>query len=149
VDPVIIVAKALNLFELSAAERGVELRAEGMEHLPPIFADGARILQALANLIGNAIKFTPAGGHVAVSAEAQEGKVIFSVRDTGIGIEPNEIPHVFERRWRSVEKSTEPGSGLGLAIAHGIVTAHGGSIWVDSAPGEGSRFQFAIPVAGS
>jgi signal transduction histidine kinase len=101
----------------------------------------------LSNLIGNAIKFTAAGGTITVSAEAVDGNIVFSVQDTGSGIRADELPRVFERRWRSVEKSTEPGSGLGLAISRGIVNAHGGRIWVDSAPGEGSRFQFSIPLA--
>ncbi len=146
VDPLIVVGRALNLFELPAAERELALRAEGMEHLPHLHADGGRLLQVLVNLIGNAIKFTRAGGSIAVSAEQVDDSVVFSVRDTGIGIAPDEIPMVFERRWRSVEKSTEPGSGLGLAIARGVVHAHGGRIWVDSAPGEGSHFRFSIPI---
>lgn len=146
IDPVIAVGRALSLFEIPAQQRGLSLRTEGGEHLPPANGDLERILQVLANLIGNAIKFTPAGGAVTVGAEHADGNIVFSVRDTGIGIRAEETPHVFERRWRSVERSTEPGSGLGLAIARGIVHAHGGDIWVDSAPGEGSRFQFSIPV---
>jgi PAS domain S-box-containing protein len=147
VDPVVIVGRALSLFELPASQRGLNLRADGLEHVPDALGDSGRILQVLANLIGNAIKFTPAGGTVTVSADSDDGNVVFGVRDTGSGIRADELSRVFERRWRSVEKNTEPGSGLGLAIAKGIVDAHGGRIWVDSAPGEGSRFRFAIPVA--
>lgn len=147
VDPVLVVGRVLSLFELPASQRNLNLRAEGLDHLPAANGDAGRLLQVLANLVGNSIKFTPAGGTITVSAEANNGDIVFSVRDTGAGIRAEELPRVFERRWRSVEKSTEPGSGLGLAIARGIVLAHGGRIWVDSAPGEGSRFQFAIPRA--
>lgn len=145
-DPVITVGRALSLFELSAAERSITLRPEGTEHLPSIDADPERLLQVLANLIANALKFTAPGGTVSVGAEANNGSVVFAVTDTGTGIPAEHIPHVFERRWRGAAKGTETSTGLGLAIAHGIVEAHGGRIWVDSTPGRGSRFQFSIPV---
>jgi PAS domain S-box-containing protein len=145
-DPVITVGRALTLFELPAGERGLTLRPNGVEHLPTLDADDGRLLQVFANLIGNAIKFTPSGGSITVGAEVNEAAVVFSVTDTGPGIPPDQISQVFERRWRGTAKGTDPGSGLGLAIARGIVEAHGGRIWVESTVGAGSNFQFSIPL---
>jgi PAS domain S-box-containing protein len=145
-DPVVAMGRALSLFELSATDRSISLVPAGKEHLPSLNADPERLLQVLANLVGNAIKFTPEGGTVTLSAESSNGAVLFSVADTGIGIPPDQVPHVFERRWRGTAKGTDPGTGLGLAIARGIVEAHGGRIWVESKPGAGSTFQFTIPL---
>jgi len=144
VDPVIVIGRALALFEFPAANQRVTLRVLGDENLPRLLADGERLLQVLSNLIGNALKFTPEGGTISVSAEPRDGALVFSVRDTGSGIAPEHLPHVFDRRWHS--SSSKSGTGLGLTIARGIVEAHGGRIWVASAPGSGSAFQFSIPL---
>jgi signal transduction histidine kinase len=106
--------------------------------------DRDRVLQVLANLVGNAIKFTPAGGRVTLSAAQSEGRVVFSVADTGQGIAADALPHIFDRYWQAARRSQKRGIGLGLSIAHGIVTAHGGKIWVESTPGQGSTFFFEI-----
>lgn len=145
-DPMLAIGRTLSLFELPVAEREIKLKVEGDEHLPRITADAERVLQVLANLVGNAIKFTPAGGTITISGTLDGEHVVFSVRDSGSGIEPEHLPHVFDRRWHS-DKPGIRGTGLGLAIARGIVQAHGGRIWVASTPGEGSLFQFSIPVA--
>jgi PAS domain S-box-containing protein len=144
-DPMVAIARALSVFELPVAEREIRLHVTGDEHLPVIDADAERVLQVLANLIGNAIKFTPAGGTITVSGEVADQSVVFSVRDTGSGIAPEHLSHVFDRRWHAGKPGAHS-TGLGLAIARGIVEAHGGRIWVASAPGDGSLFQFAIPV---
>jgi len=98
------------------------------------------------NLIGNAIKFTEAGGSISVGATPRDGEVLFWVADTGVGMAADDLPHVFERLWQA-SRSGRAGAGLGLPIAKGIVEAHGGRIWVDSALGAGSTFFFTIPTA--
>ena len=143
-DPMVAIARALSVFELPVAEREIRLQVAGDEHLPTIDADAERVLQVLANLIANAIKFTPRGGAITVSGAVADQSVVFSVRDTGSGIAPEHLSHVFDRRWHAGKPGAH-GTGLGLAIARGIVQAHGGRISVTSAPGEGSLFQFAIP----
>src|SRR6185295_10885659 len=101
-----------------------------------VVCDRERVLQVLGNLIGNAIKFTPDGGSVRVNAEQLDAEVLFSVRDSGIGVSPKQLPHVFDRFWQATPKA-RLGSGLGLTIAKGVVEALGGRIWVESRPGEG------------
>lgn len=114
--------------------------------LPPVLADRDRIDQVLSNLIGNAVRFTPEGGHIRVSAERDRGRVRFAVADDGAGINAADLPHVFDRFWQA-KRSRQGGAGLGLAIARGIVTAHGGEMWVESEPGSGSTFFFTLPAA--
>ena len=107
----------------------------------------ARIQQVLSNLVGNAIKFTPPGGRIVVSAEAlAEPAVRFAVVDSGPGIAPEQLPHVFGRYWQA-NPADRRGIGLGLAIAKGLVEAHGGRIWVESQVGAGSKFYFTLPAA--
>jgi signal transduction histidine kinase len=111
-----------------------------------VVCDRERVLQVLGNLIGNAIKFTPDGGSVRVNAEQLDAEVLFSVRDSGIGVSPKQLPHVFDRFWQATPKA-RLGSGLGLTIAKGVVEALGGRIWVESRPGEGTTFFFTLPLA--
>jgi len=115
--------------------------------LPPVLADVERIQQVLANLLHNAIKFTPAGGVVTVSASATDDEVIFSVRDTGVGIPAEVLPRIFERFFKADRSRSGGGTGLGLSIAKHVVQAHGGRIWAESVEGEGSTFYFALPTA--
>lgn len=130
-----------------AITRGITLTASIADDLPPVRCDVTRIEQVIANLIGNALKFTPHGGRVTVGAEViGSGMVRFSVADTGQGMTPEEMVHVFDRFWQA--KATSRGTaGLGLAICRGIVAAHGGEIWVDSQPDAGSTFYFTLPAA--
>jgi signal transduction histidine kinase len=116
--------------------------------LPLVNADSSRVLQVLSNLIGNAIKYSPPGATVSVGATQTDGEVTLWVRDSGSGISPEHVPHIFDRFWHLRGTSRTGGTGLGLAIARGIVTAHGGRIWVDSTLGVGSTFYFTLPVAG-
>jgi signal transduction histidine kinase len=128
------------------------LAAEGRRRLvlvlpPPEVAtrcDRQRIFQVLSNLIGNALKFTRAGGEITLRAEACGDEVLYSVCDTGPGIPPDQLPHVFERHWQAPATAWR-GSGLGLYIAKGVVEAHGGRIGVESEPGKGSCFHFTLP----
>jgi signal transduction histidine kinase len=99
----------------------------------------------LENLIGNAIKFTKAGGIITVGAALRGGEMMFWVADTGAGIAADDLPHVFDRFWQA-QKGKRSGAGLGLLIVKGLVEAHGGRIWVDSTRGRGTTFQFTIPT---
>jgi signal transduction histidine kinase len=132
------------LFEVRAAAEGVRLDVQPAAGT--VEADHERLLQVLANLVGNALKFTPAGGQVRVVAEATDEGVRFDVRDSGAGIAPADLPHVFERNWQARQARRE-GLGLGLYIARTLVALHGGRIWAESAPGAGSCFHFVIPPA--
>lgn len=131
-------------------EKGVELREEVPEGLPPVLADGDRVAQVLTNLLGNALRHTPSGGRVTVGARVSEDGVLFEVRDTGEGVAAEHLPHLFERFYR-VDKSRSReggGSGVGLAISRALVEAMGGSLWAGSAgPGEGATFSFRLPAA--
>lgn len=142
-----IVSDVLDVFAVPAADKGIELRSVLARDLPPAYCDGGRIAQVLSNLVGNAIKFTPRGGSVVVEvARGEADDVHFSVRDTGIGIPEEAVPHVFERFWQN-DPHRARGTGLGLYIAKGIVDAHHGRIWVTSRVGEGSAFQFTVRAA--
>jgi len=142
-----ILVRAASIFTGAAAERGVELSVDTSAPLPPVQADAERLVQAVANLVGNAVKFTPSGGRVAVVARARGGDVEVSVEDTGRGIPEQDVDHIFDRYWHG--RGSAAGTGLGLAIARGIVEAHGGHIAVTSAPGVGSRFSILLPHEGS
>jgi PAS domain S-box-containing protein len=148
-DPAQMVLQALHMFEVEAQEHGIALTASVPTNLPLVKADNGRVIQVLSNLLRNAIKFTPQGGGITVSAEARDSKLILSVRDTGTGIAGAHLPRIFDRYWQSADGSRARGTGLGLSIAKGIVEAHGGTIWVDSAPGEGSTFSFSLPHIGA
>jgi signal transduction histidine kinase len=138
----ILVAGA-EMFSATASERGVMLMTIPAEPVE-LLSDRDRVLQALANLVSNAVKVTPEGGRVELSAEPTSRTVIFHVRDHGPGIPPEDQPHVFERYWRG-PKTSYRGHGLGLAIAKGIVEALGGHITLRSTPGRGSTFSFSVP----
>jgi signal transduction histidine kinase len=107
--------------------------------------------QVLFNLLDNAVRFTPSGGRVTVTASRHDGSVDVAVADTGPGIRAEHLPRVFERFYRVDEARSrdDGGTGIGLAIARSVVEAHGGRIWAESRPGEGSTFTFELPVASS
>jgi two-component system, OmpR family, phosphate regulon sensor histidine kinase PhoR len=115
--------------------------------LPPVMADAIRVQQVVVNLLHNAIKFTPQGGQIVLQAQAHNGSILFSVRDCGIGISAEDLPRIFERFYKADRARATSGTGLGLAIARHLVEAHGGKIWAESTPGEGSTFFFTIPLA--
>jgi signal transduction histidine kinase len=113
--------------------------------LPRLVCDREQLLRLLANLVDNALKFTAPGGSVVVRAESGDGSIRVAVSDTGMGIPESQLPHVFERYWRR-DRSAR-GTGLGLYIAKQIVSAHGGTIGVESQAGAGTRFFFTIPAS--
>lgn len=141
-----IIDEAVHLLEPEAAAAGVALQCHVQQPVH-VHCDRGRIVQVLVNLIGNAIRYTARGGSIDVSSHSRNGLVCIEVADTGRGIPPEQLPHLFERFWRG--KQDHPGAGLGLYVCRGIVAAHGGEIWVDSTFGEGSTFGFTIPVARS
>jgi signal transduction histidine kinase len=146
VRPDEIMASAVEMIAPEAARSSLAVEADPAAALPPIEADRDRVLQVMSNLAGNALKFTPPGGRVRLSARAEDGVVTFSVADSGPGIPNDQLPHLFERFWQGRPRD-QRGAGLGLSIAKGIVEAHGGRIWAESAIGRGSTFCFSIPVA--
>jgi signal transduction histidine kinase len=130
--------------ELLAREKAVDLILSPDPRLPHVSGDSSRLCQVVNNLVGNAIKFTPAGGRIEVACGAAGDQVRLTLKDSGPGIAPEKLPHVFERFWQ--DSTTEKlGTGLGLAIAKGIVEAHGGKIEVASAPGRGCEFSVLLP----
>jgi PAS domain S-box-containing protein len=140
----VFVRETLELFSALAEEKDIRLRAVIDAPGAVVRCDRDRTLQIFSNLVGNAIRFTPAGGEVEIRAEAKPGEVQFTVADTGRGIPPENLPHVFDRFWQA-HRSNREGIGLGLAIVKSIVLAHGGRIWVESEPAVGSRFYFTLP----
>lgn len=115
--------------------------------LPAVVADRGRVEQVIVNLIHNAIKFTPAGGTITAGAEVEGEFLRVMVSDTGVGIEPEELPRLFERFYKADPSRRSEGTGLGLAIAKHIVLAHGGTIWAESQPQRGATFWFTLPLA--
>jgi len=139
--------EAREMLEPIAKEKGLTLAVSAEADLPAVRADPARVLQVFSNLVGNAVKFTPAGGTVTLAATRADGRVRCSVIDTGPGIPPAQIPRLFGKFWQA-KRGDGRGVGLGLAIAKGIVEAHGGTINVESEIGRGSVFSFVLPVWG-
>jgi signal transduction histidine kinase len=137
-----ILMETAEMFRIQAARRSLDLVTEVADELPPVRCDRERIIQVLANLVSNAIKYTPRGGMVRVSASRDHERVCFEVDDTGDGIPPDQVPHLFDRFWRA--RGIRGGAGLGLFIARGIVTSHGASLGVASEVGQGSRFFFSL-----
>jgi signal transduction histidine kinase len=140
-----LLSEVLELHQPAAIQKSILLRTEIPQEACVGYFDHARIFQVLSNLMGNAIKFTPEGGTVTVRAETQGELLIFSVEDTGSGIAPEHLPHIFDRFYQAQETS-KLGTGLGLSIAKGIVDAHHGKIWAESMLGKSSTFSFSLPV---
>ena len=141
-----LVAIAVETLAPLAAERGVEIKVEMAPKLPRVDVDPDRVAQVFSNLIGNAIKYTAAGGTITISANGEHDDVRVTIADTGIGIAEDELPRIFDRFWQS-KRTNRSGAGLGLSIARGIVRAHGGRIWVESRVGEGTQVHFTLPRA--
>jgi signal transduction histidine kinase len=130
-----------------AQDKGVDVVVEASADLPPVAADAVRIGTALRNLLDNALTYTDAGGRITLAASAAPETVTLSVADTGIGIAPEYIPHIFEKFFRISGQSRESGTGLGLAIVHEIAVAHGGAITCESQAGVGTTFHLMLPIA--
>jgi signal transduction histidine kinase len=137
--------EACEMLEPIAREKGISLTVSAAADLPPVRADSSRVLQVFSNLVGNAVKFTPAGGAITLAAVRGDGRIECSVADNGPGIPAGQIPRLFGKFWQA-KRGDGRGVGLGLAIARGIVEAHGGSITVESEVGRGSVFSFGLPI---
>jgi two-component system sensor histidine kinase BaeS len=131
-----------------AQQSGITLNVDAAADLPSIYADPERLAQVLGNLVGNALRYTPEGGRITLAARQQADAIQFTVQDTGTGIDSADLPYIFDRFYRGddARETNEGESGLGLAIAKSLIEAHGGSISVASAPGEGSTFTIALPI---
>jgi signal transduction histidine kinase len=141
-----ILGEAEELFRAQAAVAQVSMEYADASALPQVHADRHRVMQVLSNLIGNSLKFTPPGGRILVDAKREDGSVLFTVADTGPGIPKQHLSDIFSPYWQA-KRTERMGAGLGLPIAKGIVEAHGGRIWVESEPGNGTRFYFSLLVA--
>jgi signal transduction histidine kinase len=144
VSPHSMVLEALEPFQRAAQDQGVTLNVDLPSDLPEVWADKVRMNHVLANLLSNALRYTPAGGRVNVLARADEEWVHFSISDTGRGIPSKYFPRIFEQFFRVPEQGTETGAGLGLAIVKEIVEAHGGTVGVESSVGKWSTFTFTL-----
>jgi two-component system phosphate regulon sensor histidine kinase PhoR len=147
-----VIASVLGIIRPRAEAGGVALRDAIAADLPPVIADHDRLVQILINLVDNAVKYTPGGGAVTVEAQARDGGMVeVAVRDTGVGIPPQDLPRVTERFYR-VDKARSRelgGTGLGLAIVKHLVIAHGGDLRIESPPGRGTTVRFTLPESAS
>ena len=141
-----LIDEAVDMQRPLASSSSLELRVEVDPDVAEVWGDRDRLLQVFENLIGNAIKFTQAGGRITAGATSRDDEVVFRVADTGCGIPSENLPRVFDRFWQAT-RTGRRGAGLGLPITKGIVEAHGGRIWVESTAGRGSTFFFTIPAA--
>jgi signal transduction histidine kinase len=141
-----VVDDVVGMFQIVARARHLSLHRDAPPQLPMVLGDRDRLAQALSNLVANAVKFTPDGGQVRISLEVHADGIHVSVRDTGPGIPPEQIPHLFDRFWQASRHDTR-GLGLGLSIVKAIVEAHGGSVEVESVLNQGSAFRLRLPRA--
>ena len=144
VSPQEVAMGALESFRTAAKDQGVTLEVELPGDLPQVWADTTRVSHVFANLLSNALKHTPAGGKITVSARAEENGLTFSITDTGKGIPSEYLPRIFAQFFRVPDQGTQTGAGLGLAIVKEIVEAHGGTVSADSIEGKGSTFSFTL-----
>jgi signal transduction histidine kinase len=142
-----LLSDTLEGFSGLAEKQNIGLSGHAGPGIDPIRIDVQRIGRVLNNLVDNALRYTLAGGTVSVQAELAQGSVRVMVQDNGEGISAEDLPHVFDRFYRGEKSRSQAtgGSGLGLAIAKGIVEAHGGQIWAESQPGQGTRINFSLP----
>lgn len=151
-DTAAVLHTTVDALALAAEAQGVQLQVQLPPDLPAVQADPDRLAQVLRNLLINALRHTPSGGSVTITASPTGSAVEFAVADTGEGIAPEDLPHVFDRFWRAERSRVrdsrwEGGTGLGLSVAQSLVQAMGGRIWAESTPGQGSTFHFTLPRA--
>jgi signal transduction histidine kinase len=152
-----VIHRTVDSLALAAEVQEVSLCARLPDELAPAQADPDRVAQVLRNLLLNALRHTPPGGSVTVSAAASTEAIEIAIADTGEGIAAQDLPHVFERFWRADpararskaegEEQLAGGTGLGLSVAQSLIKAQGGRIWAESTPGEGAVFGFTLPLA--
>jgi two-component system sensor histidine kinase BaeS len=126
---------------------GLAVRAD-VDGPVPVLGDADRLHQAIANLLANAARYCRTGDEVSLRVAADGGLAVAQVADTGPGIAPDALPHVFERLWRGPDSRSVAGSGIGLAVVRELVTAHGGTVDAESTPGHGATFTIRLPLAG-
>lgn len=139
-----LLKEALDMLEPLAVARSIHLQVVNHVGHCVVRCEQERIMQVFSNLVGNAIKFIPEHERVTLELVQREPEVVFAVRDTGEGIAPEDLPHLFNRFWQA-RRTARQGAGLGLAIVKGIVESHGGRVWVESATGKGTSFYFSLP----
>lgn len=144
-DVLSVLANSIEIMEPIASKNEIRLIVDTPSRLPAIQGDPIRLLQAITNLLSNAMKYTPAGGAIRVTAAPHGDTLLFSLKDTGVGIPSDHLPHIFERFWQG-RPNEGNGVGLGLSIVKGIIEAHGGRVWVESQAGKGSNFLFTLPL---
>jgi two-component system phosphate regulon sensor histidine kinase PhoR len=142
-----VATRVVERLEAQADRAGLSVARHIPSELPKALADKEKVEQVLVSLLHNAIKFTPSGGGINLSAEVQGDNVLISVVDTGVGIPADDLPRIFERFYKADKARAGGGTGLGLAIGKHIVEAHGGKIWAESIEGKGSTFTFTLPIA--
>jgi signal transduction histidine kinase len=142
-----IISEAVAELRPESQARGQDLRMHLAQELPTVRGNPRRLRQVISNLVGNSIKYTPAGGHIVVEAVVAEEHITISVSDDGIGIPLEDQPYVFDKFFRvdAPETSDIPGTGLGLSIVKSVIEKHGGRVWVESTPGKGSVFTVLLP----
>ena len=142
-----LISDTLENFSGQASQQQIQLTGRASPEIDPVSMDVQRIGRVLNNLVDNAFRYTREGGSISIQAEAASGRVRVTVQDSGDGISPTDLPHVFDRYYRGEKSRNQAtgGTGLGLAIAKGIVEAHGGQIGVESSPGKGASFHFWLP----
>ncbi len=151
-----LISDTLEGFTARAQAKGLALHGSVDPQVDPVWMAPDKISRVLQNLIENAIRHTPAGGEIHLRAEVRDGIILVSLKDTGEGITPEDLPRIFDRFYRGdaartrsrSRESSEGGAGLGLAIAKGLIEAHGGRLWAESAPGRGTIMQFTLPKSG-
>jgi two-component system phosphate regulon sensor histidine kinase PhoR len=144
VSPCDLLKPAYDRVGLQAERSQLKMHLDCDPSLPTVMADAPRIQQVIANLLQNAIKFTPAGGAISLRAYEQNDSIVFAVQDTGVGIQSEDLERIFERFFKSDRARSSGGTGLGLAISRHLVEAHGGRIWADSIETRGSTFYFTL-----
>jgi signal transduction histidine kinase len=150
VDMGSVLSRAVERLRSQAEKKALDLTLDVTADLPAVIGDTDRLERAALNLIHNAIKFTPDGGSISVSAALKDGAVTVAVRDTGVGIPRENLPRVFERFYKADQsRGSGGGTGLGLAVVKHIVEAHGGTVSVESQEGHGSTFRLSLPTASS
>ncbi len=141
------IKKVAELYEYVAEDKGISINLNVPDRLTG-HVDANRIMQAMANLVDNAIKYTDTGGKIEIAATHNDGKIILSIRDTGCGIPSHDLPRIFERLYRGDKSRSHRGLGLGLSLVKAVIQAHGGDIAVESKPGEGTLIRVHLPKNG-
>ena len=143
-----LIRSVIGVYQYVADDKGISVHTALPEQLG-LRADPKRLRQAVANLLDNAIKYTPHGGRIEIKAQREQHQVVISVTDTGIGIQPEELPKIWDRLYRGEASHAQRGLGLGLSLVQAVVLAHRGSVEAHSQPGQGSRFVICLPINSS